>query len=86
MVILAKGAVIDLADLPAEFTYLAQSAAPQGASLSLSEHLLQVERAFILKALEETGGNVQQSALRLGLARGTLQYRMKKLGIGPQRR
>jgi len=40
------------------------------------------ERAEILAALRETGGNVNRAAERMHLARGTLRYRMQKYGIG----
>jgi formate hydrogenlyase transcriptional activator len=46
--------------------------------------LEQAERAHILQALKETKwvlGGSKGAALRLGINRSTLQFRMKKLGI-----
>jgi len=48
---------------------------PQGISLE------EVERAFILKALEKTGWNQVKAAKLLGISRQTLRYRMKKYRI-----
>ena len=40
-----------------------------------------VERALILRALEDTGGNVTQAARRLKISRKSLQIKMKELGL-----
>jgi DNA-binding NtrC family response regulator len=40
-----------------------------------------VERLFILQALERHGGNQTRASQMLGLTRDTLRYRMKKFGI-----
>jgi two-component system nitrogen regulation response regulator NtrX len=42
------------------------------------------ERDYILKKLEETGGNVTRTAELLGLERSNLYRKMKALGIGPK--
>jgi two-component system nitrogen regulation response regulator NtrX len=42
------------------------------------------ERDYILKKLEETGGNVTRTAEVLGLERSNLYRKMKTLGIGPK--
>jgi two-component system, NtrC family, nitrogen regulation response regulator NtrX len=42
------------------------------------------EREYILKKLEETGGNVTRTAELLGLERSNLYRKMKTLGIGPK--
>jgi hypothetical protein len=39
------------------------------------------DRAALLAAFEATGGNVAQTAARLGLPRGTLRYQLEKLGL-----
>jgi two-component system response regulator AtoC len=39
------------------------------------------ERALIEQALREAGGNQTKAALRLGISRDTLRYRLKKFGI-----
>ena len=40
-----------------------------------------VEREMILRALEETGGNVTRAAQRLQISRKSLQMKMKELGL-----
>ena len=42
------------------------------------------EREYILKKLEETGGNVSRAAELLGLERSNLYRKMKALGIAPK--
>ncbi len=42
------------------------------------------ERDYILKKLEETGGNITRTAELLGLERSNLYRKMKTLGIGPK--
>ena len=54
-------------------------AAPQSAPRATS--LKELEQRAILEALDATGGNRSQAAKRLGIARRTLQYKLKKLGI-----
>ncbi len=50
-------------------------------NMSLDEHLEQVEKEAILKALDETKGNKTLAAKLLGVTFRTLRYRLKKLGI-----
>ena len=40
-----------------------------------------VERELIIKALDETGGNVTQAARLLKISRKSLQMKMKELGL-----
>ena len=49
---------------------------------ALSDALGSVERAHLVDALRQTGGNVTRSAARLGISRDTLRYRMAKHGLG----
>ena len=44
-------------------------------------NLKELEERAIMEALEATGGNRSQAAKQLGIARRTLQYKLKKLGI-----
>lgn len=57
----------DGADMP--------SLPPDGVELS------QWERSLIEQALRESGGNQTKAALRLGISRDTLRYRLKKFGL-----
>ena len=47
--------------------------------------LEEAEHRLIAHALEETGGNVSESARRLGITRMALRYRMQKLGLDTRR-
>ena len=47
--------------------------------------LEEAERRLIARALHETGGNVSESARRLGVSRMALRYRIRKLGLEPRR-
>ena len=91
-----NGDEIDAADLPAEVTAHEQHAVPvplphEHASGELSgdaslkdfvrAEAARVEREFIGKALEETGGNVTQAAKLLRISRKSLQLKMKDLGL-----
>ena len=78
MAILAESNEIGVADLPPEFH------APSGFSLSLQAlaGLDQMERSAITKALEESGGNRQAAADRLGISKRTLQRRIKEYNGG----
>ncbi len=57
---------------------------PSEAFGSLQEVRAAAERDYILKKLEETGGNVTRAAGLLGLERSHLYRKMKSLGIGPK--
>ncbi|MBF0406619.1 MAG: sigma-54-dependent Fis family transcriptional regulator [Candidatus Riflebacteria bacterium] len=49
---------------------------------SLDEVVAEIEREMIMRILTATSGNQSQAATRLGIKRGTLQYKMKTYGIG----
>jgi formate hydrogenlyase transcriptional activator len=80
-VILSRGPVLQVprADLP--------SSAPQQATASAddaSTTLAEAEREHILRTLRETAwvlGGPKGAAMRLGMKRSTLQWKIKKLGI-----
>ncbi len=59
----------------------APSAPPAGDSAPRATSLKELEKRAIVEALEATGGNRSQAAKQLGIARRTLQYKLKKLGI-----
>jgi two-component system, NtrC family, response regulator AtoC len=78
MAILSESEEIGIADLPPEFR------APSSFSLSLQAlaGLDQMERSAITKALEESGGNRQVAADKLGISKRTLQRRIKEYNGG----
>jgi DNA-binding NtrC family response regulator/tetratricopeptide (TPR) repeat protein len=51
----------------------------------LRELVAVLERDQLLEALRATSWNVSHAAIRLGLSRGNLRYRMEKYGLQPQR-
>ncbi len=52
---------------------------------ALADTLGTVERAHVVEALRQTGGNVTRAAARLGISRDTLRYRMVKHGLTRER-
>ena len=58
-------------------------AAPSGVRPSLAETVESVERDHLRETLRETGGNISQAAVRLGISRNTLRYRIEKYGLRP---
>jgi transcriptional regulator with GAF, ATPase, and Fis domain len=51
--------------------------------LDLREFLDGVERAMIVRALEESGGVQAEAARRLNLSRGDVGYKIRKYGLSP---
>ena len=81
-VILCSGAVLRV---PVRDLQRRVITVPQSGLGGQPQTLEQAERAHILQALKETKwvlGGAKGAALRLGINRSTLQFRMKKLGIG----
>ena len=84
-VILTRGPLIDLEDLPVEMrapqsrdTRLLARLGTQADQVTLED----VERRLIEEALTTTQGNQVRAAKLLGITRDTLRYRMKKFGLG----
>ncbi|TWT88783.1 Transcriptional regulatory protein ZraR [Pseudobythopirellula maris] len=81
-VLLSKGDVLRLHDLPVELRMPGGSAAPAGYSgQSLKEALEGPERAIIHEVLESNGWNRNLTADQLGINRTTLYKKMKRLGL-----
>jgi two-component system response regulator HydG len=80
-VILARGEVIAPADLPLPIQSLSKDREIQGLNLPSGISLQEVEKALILKTLEDTGGNRSRAAEILGINRRTLQNKLKEYGI-----
>jgi two-component system response regulator HydG len=70
-VILAKGSLIEVADLPHEGLSLANSAL-------LGKSLKEMEKDHILNVLCETGGNYSKAARILGITRMTLYNKVRE--------
>jgi DNA-binding NtrC family response regulator len=52
-----------------------------GEGFSLAQHLEDIERALLERALEEAGGDRVEVARLLGLERNTLRYKLNKYGL-----
>jgi two-component system, NtrC family, nitrogen regulation response regulator NtrX len=83
MVILNPQTRIEARHLPLESSRKAQQKQWNGFG-SLHEVREAAERDYILKKLEETGGNVSRASELLGLERSNLYRKMKTLGIAPK--
>ncbi|MBV9613793.1 MAG: sigma-54-dependent Fis family transcriptional regulator [Acidobacteriaceae bacterium] len=75
---------IDVRHLPIDATRKAQNGRPAEGFGSLHEVKEAAERDYILRKLEETGGNVTRASELLGLERSNLYRKMKALGIAPK--
>jgi DNA-binding NtrC family response regulator len=86
-ILVARGREITLADLPDTLQHAGEDGAAAGVAPSEvpAGSLEEIERASILKALDQTRWNKQAAAALLGLRRPTLYSKMRKHGI-PQRR
>jgi len=54
---------------------------PQAEGTGLEEAVTAYEKSLVIAALASSGGNVLQAAALLKIPRGTLRYKMEKLGI-----
>jgi len=84
IVILNPQVRVDARHIPLPVARKNASARPMDNFASLHEVREAVEREYILKKLEETGGNVTRTAELLGLERSNLYRKMKALGIVPK--
>jgi two-component system response regulator AtoC len=89
-VLLAKNQSIEADDLPACRDSAPPAAVQRGetddeTALGAQNVLSDMERSLLLRALQETGGNVTRAADRLNITRDTMRYRMSKYGLTPER-
>jgi DNA-binding NtrC family response regulator len=91
-VALATGPLIEPHDLPERLRHphpppphaAIPSTGPAGAAdTSLEATIEGVEQEQIRDALRVTGWNISQAAIRLGISRNTLRYRIEKYGLRP---
>ena len=84
IVILNPQVRVDARHIPLPASRRPATLRPMDSFASLHEVREAVEREYILKKLEETGGNVTRTAELLGLERSNLYRKMKTLGIPPK--
>jgi DNA-binding NtrC family response regulator len=84
MVIISQGALIGMDSLRL-FDTSSKPAKNPGSFILPPEgvSLEEIEKSFLLQAMEQTGGNQSQAAKRLGLSRHAFLYRLEKYGIDP---
>lgn len=80
-VLLGKGDVIVVSDLPRDVTGGPTISIPRAGSMTLKEALEGPERQIILDVLESNNWNRNATADSLGVNRTTLYKKMKKLGL-----
>jgi len=73
----------EMLGLPAPPTAEPGEAPPKEEATSLEGALGSVERTHLLEALRETRWNITRAAVRLGISRDTLRYRITKHGLRP---
>jgi DNA-binding NtrC family response regulator len=83
-IVLGKGELIQVFDLPAPLHRQGQSLSDAAAKGHLKAALQDPERRIILDALEAHGWNRQETADSLGINRTTLYKKMKRHGIMPE--
>jgi two-component system, NtrC family, response regulator HydG len=80
-VVMARDEVIFPADLPPQIQKLSQERETGGFSFPYEISLEEMERALIVKTLEDAGGNRTRTAEILGINRRTLQNKLKQYGL-----
>jgi DNA-binding NtrC family response regulator len=87
-VALATGPLIELSDLPERIRRPQTPSVPSRGvgpipAVPLEHAIESVEQEQIREALRQTGWNISQAAVRLGISRNTLRYRIEKYGLQP---
>ena len=80
-VVIARGEIIAPADLPPQIQALSSEKEDSEVRFPSGISLQEVEKALILKTLEDTGGNRSRAAEILGINRRTLQMKLKEYGM-----
>ena len=80
MVVLARGKVLDVTDIPPQV----REQAAGGGEVKIDADLTvdEMEKRMVIQALEKTGGNRTKAAERLGISRRTLHRKLNQYGIG----
>lgn len=82
-VLLTKTDTIDCVHLPPSLQ-AQEKTADKKEHGKLSSIVQAQERAMIIEALEETGGNQTKAAQKLGITKRIIQYKISKMGINPK--
>jgi len=82
-VIMSRGEMITPLEFPPDLQKLDTELAAAPVDVTPGRSLKEVEKALILRTLEEAGGNRTHAAKILGISRRTLQLKLKEYGINP---
>ncbi|NNJ70803.1 MAG: sigma-54-dependent Fis family transcriptional regulator [Kiritimatiellales bacterium] len=82
MVVLARGKVLDVKDVPIQV----RDAASGGSAIKADAELTvdEMEKRMVIQALEKTGGNRTKAAEKLGISRRTLHRKLNQYGLGKE--
>jgi len=80
MVVLSRGKVLDVKDIPAQVRETADS----GGEVKIDAELTvdEMEKQMVIQVLEKTNGNRTKAAEKLGISRRTLHRKLNQYGIG----
>jgi len=82
-VLLSKNGLIDMRDLPEEFSGVTETEAGSAVkNVTLQSNISALEKQMILNALKGTNGKKIEAAKRLGISRKVLWKKMKEYDIG----
>ena len=79
--VMRDGDMIEIDHLPVSIQTPEQASSTDARGSTVKDKLEQIERASILKALADTGGNQTRAAKNLGMSRRALIYKMAKYDV-----
>jgi DNA-binding NtrC family response regulator len=79
MVVLARGNVLDVSDIPAQVRENADGVGEEEIDTELTVD--EMEKRMVIQALEKTNGNRTKAAEKLGISRRTLHRKLNQYGI-----
>ena len=82
MVVLARGQVLDVADIPVQVREKTTGAGEVKSTVDLTVD--EMEKQMVIQALDKTGGNRTKAAEKLGISRRTLHRKLNEYGLGKQ--
>jgi DNA-binding NtrC family response regulator len=76
LVILSTGESIDAHHMPPQFSRLSEGRTPEGDAPAEARTLAAIEKAYILKVMQQSNGNKSEAAKILGITRQTLRKKL----------
>jgi DNA-binding NtrC family response regulator len=81
-VLLSKNGLVDLKDLPEEFSVVSMPVNVVPGKATLESNIVALEKQMIIDALRETNGRKNEASKRLGISRKVLWRKIKEHDIG----